>query len=234
MTEVGGAERQDVSPEVAQATSDGLSNDRQFARVTHHDPPSFHPVRLAAQPLVLTHLSDRHSFGGSPGESVQGVNRGTSDDAVIRKAHILLELLDCLVSTGSENSVDPVWVETELAKPALELGHVIAPHHRVAVVEEAIPEAMVGFHESVPSLRAADPVNHQPPVPLKATQRSLGLGAEFVRVSVGVVADQGQAALKIANGFAGVAVAKWQTLRLASSGGLWYWSWHAAAAPGRD
>ena len=219
---------------MAQTTSDGLSDHRQFARVSHHDPPSFHTVRLVAQPLVLTDLGDRQLSGGSSGESIQGVNRGTSDNPVVRKAHVLLELLGCLMSSGSENAIDPVWVETELAEPALELGHVIASHHRVAVVEEAIAKTMVGFHEGVPSLRSADPVDHQAPVPLKATQRGLGLGAESLRIPVGAVADQGQTALEIANGVADITAVKWQTLRVAGPGGLWNWRWHAAAAPGRD
>ena len=138
---------------------------------------------------MLAYLSNRHPSGGSPGEPVQCVGGGASDHAIVRKPHVLLELLDRPVGSGSENAIDPVWVETELTEPALQFGYIIAAHHRVAVVEKPITETVVGFHESIPGLRTADSVHHQATVALKATQRSLGLGAELLGVSVDDVAD---------------------------------------------
>ena len=205
MTEVGSAERQDVSSELSQAARDGLNDHRQVACVSHHDPPAFHPVRLVAEPLVLTHLSNRHTAGGPPSKPVQCVDGGTADQAIVSKTHVLLELLDCPVGPGAEDAVDPVWVEAELTEHALEIRHVIAPHHRVAVVEEPITEAVVGLHEGIPGLGTADPVNHQATVALKATQRSLSLGAELLRIPVDGVTDQGQPALEVANSVTGVA-----------------------------
>ena len=150
MTEVGSAERQDVRPDLAQSASDRLSNHGQLAGVSHHDALSLHAVGLVAQPLVLTHLSNRQLTGGPRREPVQGVNSGPSDHAVVGKACILLELLDCLVGPGSEDAVDPVGIEAELAQSTLELRYVIAPHHRVAVVEESITEPVIGFDERIP------------------------------------------------------------------------------------
>jgi len=184
---------------LAQPASDGLSNHGQFAGVSHHDALSLHPVGLVAQPLVLAYLGNRQLAGGSRCESVQGVDRGPSDHPVVRKACILLELLDRRVGPGPEDAVDPVGIEAELAEPALELCYVIAPHHRVAVVEEPITEPVIGFDEGVPRLRAADPVNYQAAIALEATQRSLGLGAELLGFGVGAVADQGKPALEIAD-----------------------------------
>ena len=195
MAEVGCAERQDISPVLAQAASDRLGDYRQVARVSHHDPSAFHPVRLVSEPLVLTYLGNRDLPGGSPCEPVQRVNGRTSNHAVVRETHILLELLDRLVGPGTMDAVDPVRVETELAETALEFRHVVAPHHRVAVVEKPITETVVGLHESVPGLRTADSVNHQAPVALKAAQRSLGLGAEFLRVPVDAVTNQSKSVL---------------------------------------
>ena len=202
MTEVGSAERQDIRPDLAQSASDRLSNHGQFAGVSHHDALSLHPVGLVAQPLVLTHLGNRQLVGGSRCEPVQGVNGGPSDNPVAGKTCILLELLDRLVGPGPEDAVDPVGIETELAEPTLEFRYVVASHHRVAVVEEPITEPVVGFDEGVPRLRAADPVNHQAAIALKATQRRLGLGAELLGFPVGAVADQGKPALEIADGVA--------------------------------
>ena len=213
MTEVGSAERQDVRPDLAQSASDRLSNHGQFPGVSHHDALSLHPAGLVAQPLVLTHLGDRQLTGGSRCEPVQGVNRGPSDHPVVRKACILLELLDRLVGPGPEDAVDPLGIEAELAESTLELGYVIAPHHRVAVVEEPITEPVIGLDEGVPGLRAADPVDYQAAIALKATQRSFGLGAEVLRFPVGAVADQGEPALKIADGVARITAAKRQTMR---------------------
>ena len=150
MTEVGGAERQDVRPDLAQSASDGLSNHGQFTGVSHHDASSLHAVGLVAQPLVLTHLCNRQLTGGSRREPVQGVNGGPSDHPVVGKACILLELLDRFVGPGAEDAVDPVGIEAELAQSTLELRYVIAPHHRVAVVEEPVTEPVIGFDEGVP------------------------------------------------------------------------------------
>ncbi|MDE0656191.1 MAG: hypothetical protein OXH58_06415 [Acidimicrobiaceae bacterium] len=150
MTEVGSAERQDVRSDLAQSASDRLGNHGQFAGVSHHDAPSFHPVRLVAQPLVLTHLGNRQLAGGSRCEPVQGVNGGPPDHPIVRKACILLELLDRVVGPGAEDAVDPLGIEAELAESTLEFRHVIAPHHRVAVVEEPITEPVIGFYEGVP------------------------------------------------------------------------------------
>ena len=213
MTEVGGTERQDVGPELAQAARDGLDDHGQVACVSHHYPPAFHPVRLVAEPFVLTHLSNRDTACGSPCEPVQRVDGGTADHAVVRKAHVLLELLDRLVGPGAEDAVDPVWIEAELTEPALEIGHVIAPHHRVAVVEEPITEAVVGLHEGIPGLGAADPVNHQATVALKAAQRSLSLSAELPRVAVDGVTDQSQPALEVANRVTGIPATQRQAVR---------------------
>ena len=150
MTEVGSAERQDVRPDLAQSASDRLSNHGQFAGVSDHDALSFHPARLVTQPLVLTHLGNRQLAGGSRCEPVQGVNGGPSDHPVVREACILLELLDRPLGPGAEDAVDPVGIEAELAESALEFRDVIAPHHRVAVVEEPITEPVIGFDEGVP------------------------------------------------------------------------------------
>ena len=183
---------------------------------------------------MLTHLSDGYLTDVSPCEPVERVSCGTSDDAIVRKAHVLLELLDRLVGSGSENAVHPVRVETELTEPTLEFRYVITPHHRIAVIEESIPEAVVGLDKGIPRLLAANPVNHQATVALKPAQRSLGLGAELLRVAVGAVADQRQPSLEVANGVTCIAAAKRQPVRPPGPVGLWCWIWHAAAAPGRD
>ena len=212
MAEIGSAERQDVRPDLAQPASDRLSNHGQFAGVSHHDALSLHPVRLMAQPLVLTHLGNRQLAGGSRCEPVQGVNGRPSDHPVARKACILLELLDRPVGPGAEDAVDPVGIEAELTESTLELRYVIAPHHRVAVVEEPITEPVIGLDEGVPRLRAADPVDHQAAIVLEATQRGLRLSAELLRFGVGAVADQGKPALEIADGVARIAATERQAV----------------------
>lgn len=159
---------------------------------------------------MLTHLGNRQLAGGSRCEPVQGINGGPSDHPVVRKACVPLELLDRGMGPGSEDAVDPVGIEAELAESTLEFRYVIAPHHRVPVVEEPITEPMIGFDEGVPRLRAADPVDYQAAIALKATQRSLSLCAELLRLAIGAVADQGKPALEIADGIARIAAAKRQ------------------------
>ena len=111
---------------------------------------------------------------------------------------------------GPEDPVDPVGIEAELAESTLELCYVIAPHHRVSVVEEPVTEPVIGLDEGVPGLRPADPVDYQAAIALKATQRSLGLGAELLRFAIGAIADQGKPSLEIADGIARIAAAKRQ------------------------
>ncbi len=135
---------------MTQAASDSLSDDGKFTRVPYHDPSALHPVRLVAKPLVLAHLGNRDLTGSSPRQPIQRVNRGTPDYAVVRKTDILLELLNRPLSSRPKNAVDPVWVETKLAEPPLELRHIIATHHRRAVIEEPITETVVGLNEGVP------------------------------------------------------------------------------------
>ena len=60
----------------------------------------------------------------------------------------------------------------------LELGHVVAPEHRTSSGENPVAEAVAGLDQEIPGLRAADPVDPQPPAVLEGLQRGPGGRAE--------------------------------------------------------
>ena len=138
MAQVRCAERQHLSPGLAQAAGDRLGDHGQFARVADHYASAFHPARLVSKALVLAHLGDGDFICGAPGEPVEGLDRGPPNHAVSGKAGILLELPDRGLGPRPQYPVNPVRVETELTETTLQLRHIIAAHHRGPVVEKPV------------------------------------------------------------------------------------------------
>ena len=205
VAQVRSAERQHLSPGVAQPPSHGLRDHRQLAGVADHDPPALHAAGLEPQALVLAYLRDGDLGRGPPREPLEGLDGGSPHHAVVGQADVLLELPDRGLRPRPQDPIDPVRVEAELAEAALHLGHIIAAHHRGPVVEEPVPEPVVGLDESVPRLRPADAVHHQAAVVLELAERRLGGRAELLMVDTGAVTDQRQPLLEVADSLADVA-----------------------------
>ena len=107
--------------------------------------------------------------GGRPGDAVDG------------QAGVALELAERGRGQVAEDAVDPPGVEPERAQPLLQLGHVVAPQHRGAAVEEAVAEAPAGLDQGGPGLAAADAVDPQAPAVLEGLDRGPGALPEDAR-----------------------------------------------------
>ena len=207
MAQIRGAERQHLSPDVAQAASYSLCDHRELARVADDYTPALHTAGLKSEALVLTHLRDGDLGRGPSCEPLQSFDGGSSHHAVVGKADVLLELPDRGLCPRPKDAIDPVRVEAELAKATLQLRDIITAHHRGSVVEKPVSEPVVGLHESVPGVRPADTVDHQATVALELAERCFGGRAEFLMVTVGAVTDQRQPFLEVTNSLARVAAA---------------------------
>ena len=218
MTQIRSAERQHLSPGLAQTAGDCLCDHGQLAGVADHYASALHPAGLASKTLMLAHLGDGDLSRGSPGGPLEGLNGGPPHHAVVGKADVLLELPDRSLRPRPQDPVNPVRVEAELTEATLQLRHIVASHHRGSVVEKSVSESMVGLHEGAPRLWTADAVDHQAAVALELAQRRFGRGAEFLIVPAGAVADQRQPALKIANGLSSITASQRQPPGLGGCG----------------
>ena len=87
----------------------------------------------------------------------------------------------------------------------MQLRHIITAHHRGSVVEKPVSKPVIGLHESVPGLRAADAVDHKATVVLELAEGCLGGRAELLMVAAGAVTDQRQPFLEVTNSLTSVA-----------------------------
>ena len=114
----------------------------------------------------------------------------------------------------TEDAVHPAGVEPEAAQALLELGHVVAPQHGRAPVQEAVAQPKTGLDQGVPGLRAADAVDPQAAVVLEGLDGGPGGGPEdAVRVDRRAGQDGRQAVLDVGDRVAAVADGERQAYR---------------------
>ena len=87
----------------------------------------------------------------------------------------------------------------ERAQALLQVGHVVAPLHRRAAVEEPVAEAETGLDQGVPRLRPADPIDPQAAQVLEGLDGGAGAVTEHPVGVDGPAAaeDGGQPALDV-------------------------------------
>ena len=142
-----------------------------------HPAPGQSPRRLA-QALAIPDRGDQLGVVVPGAEAQQLANRGATGDVVDGQPHVALELAEGDRGQIAEDAVHPAGVESESAQPLLELGHVVAPQHGGAPVEEAVAEAAPRLDQRRPGLRAADTVDPQAPAVLEGLDGGSGAGAE--------------------------------------------------------
>jgi hypothetical protein len=106
-------------------------------------------------------------------------------DAVNGKPDVALELPQSSGGVVAEYPVDPSGVETQCPEALLKLGDVVTAEHRNLARKHPVPEAIVGFDQRRPGLRAADAVNGKAATPLETPDRLgrvLVVGAADARV----------------------------------------------------
>src|SRR5690606_5920764 len=101
-------------------------------------------------------------------EAPQRLHGAVARDPVDLEADVALELLDGSLGQGAEETVLRAAVEAQLVEAALQLPDVVPAHHRGAAPQQAITEAVSGFHQGAPRLRPHDAVRGQAAVALEA------------------------------------------------------------------
>jgi hypothetical protein len=88
----------------------------------------------------------------------------------------------------------------------LQVGHVVAPLHRRAPVEEAVAQPETGLDQGVPGLLPASAVDPEPPLVLKGLEGGPGPGTEdAIGIDGRAGEDGGQAVLNVGDRLPAVA-----------------------------
>tara|TARA_B100000586_G_scaffold128500_1_gene92934 strand:+ start:99 stop:374 length:276 start_codon:yes stop_codon:yes gene_type:complete len=81
---------------------------------------------------------------GELSEAYEGV---VASDPVSSEASVPLEVKECPSAVGSEHAVDSTGVEPETPQTQLEIGDVVAPHHRRVEIEVTVAKAVAGLDQ---------------------------------------------------------------------------------------
>ncbi len=142
--------------------------------------------------------------GLNPQELAKG---GRSRYRVRGQPGVSLELCERAGRSIPKNSIDSPGVEPEPTETLLEVGDVVAAHHRAAPVQEAVAERKAGFDERRPGLSSAHSVDTQAPSVLERLEggaRCLSKDAGWVRADAESQLDQ--APLDVCDSFADAAL----------------------------
>ena len=162
------AEQGDASTSSAQPAGQGGGDDRpEPVDLAETQVPATKGGRLEASKLGFPDRGHEGKGLVSGGDTDELVDRPRPGDAVDWKLHVSLELGQGLCGGVTEDPIDSTGVEAERAQAALELGHVVAPKHRMAAVDEAVTEAQTGLNQRRPGAWPDDPVDPKPPDSLK-------------------------------------------------------------------
>ena len=108
-------------------------------------------------------------------EAYEGVG---ASDPVGSEAGVPLEVEECTRAVGSEHTVDPAGVEPKTSQPQLEIGDVVAPHHRRVEIEATVAEAVAGLDQRSHSRSVQTPVFVKTPFGLKAAEADFSVTAK--------------------------------------------------------
>ena len=156
----------------SETTAEGGHRCREAPRLADRDATPREGRRRLPQQLARAHR--RHEMKGCRAarrDPQQLAQRLAPEDAVNRQRRVLLEVAQGRRRRAAEDAVDSSSVEPERAQPLLELGDVVAAQHRRAQVEEPVAQAVAGFDQGLPGLRAADAVDAEAPAALECLQR---------------------------------------------------------------
>ena len=121
-----------------------------------------------------------------------------SGQPVLRKATIGLEFEQAAQCIGAKDSVYVPAVEAERVQLALQVGDIVAAHHRNPVIENAAAELETGADEGTPGVGANDPIRPEATFDLKLRDCQKGPVTESTdRIGVRAVPERGKAVLDI-------------------------------------
>ncbi len=134
-------------------------------------------------------------------EAYEGVG---ASDPVGSEAGVPLEVEECTRAVGSEHTVDPASVEPETSQPQLEIGDVVAPHHRRVEIEATVAEAVAGLDQRSHSRSVQTTVFVKTPFGLEAAEAGFGIAAKGALNCLGFlnrVSELEQASVQVSNSF---------------------------------
>ena len=164
---------------------------RRGRRLADRRPGGREVAGCAAQALTLAHAGHgrRRAVRRWPRRPQGGDGVGAAD-AVGGQAGVALEVGQGSRGRRPEDAVDPAGVEAERAEPALQLGDVVAPQHRGAVVEQPVAEPVAGLDQRPPrSGRPQMPSTRRPGSPGSGGPRPR-CRAELARVVAAVEVER--------------------------------------------
>ena len=112
---------------------------------------------------------------GELSEAYEGV---VASDPVSSEADVSLEIEKCPRAIGSEHAVDPTGVEPETPQSQLEIGDVVAPHHRRVKIEGTIAEVVAGLDQCRHSRSVQTTVFVKTSFGLEAAEADFGVTAK--------------------------------------------------------
>ncbi len=138
---------------------------------------------------------------GELSEAYEGV---VASDPVSSEAGVPLEVEECPRAVGSEHAIDPSSVEPETPEPQLEIGDVVAPHHRRVEIEITVAEAVAGLDKRSHSCSVQTTVFVKTPFGLEAAEAGFGVAAKGALNYLGFfnrVSELKQASVQVLNSF---------------------------------
>lgn len=155
---IGVMDREDPVAGIVHGSADRGGRTGQAPGLPQRHPVVDEGVGRRAKALALTDGSDRIGVAEPSAEAVERVDGRRPADAVDPETGVALELLAGVHGVRTEDAVHPPGIEAEASEPALELGDVLAPHHRRLQVEESVAERVPLLDEGPPGLGTADAV----------------------------------------------------------------------------
>ena len=108
-------------------------------------------------------------------EAHQGVVAG---DPVSSQAGVSLKVEKCPCTVRPEHAVDPASVEPTASEAQLQIGDVVAPHHRRVEIEVAVAQAVASLDQCSHGAAVETTVFVKAPCGLEAAEAGLGVKAE--------------------------------------------------------
>ena len=163
------------------------------------DPLTNQGVGKPGEPLPFTDLfaAGRRVGPCHPGEFFGNFPAG---DSVLGHAAVGLEVQQRTQTVWSEDPVDLSRFEAERVEAALEVGNVVAAHHRHPVIQHAIAKGVSGTDQRTPGIGADDAVRGQATASLETLHREHGsLVERSYWIRGGVVSKRVEPTLDIAD-----------------------------------
>ncbi len=127
-----------------------------------------------------------------------------ASDPVSSESGIPLEVEECPCTVRPEHAVDPASVEPKASEAQLQIGDVVAPHHRRVEIEVAVAQAVASLDQCSHGSGVETTVFMEAPFGLEAAETGLGVRAEEAFDYLGFgnrVSELEEASVKVPDGF---------------------------------